>query len=263
MLEAENLMAGHHGEPVFSGLNLQLNLGEVVALLGPNGCGKTTLLRTLMGLHPASEGQVTFDNRPVNKLANRARARLISYVPQYHRLAFAYPVIDMVTMGVMAGYSEWARPSKEQQAQAYDALAQLGIEDLANRPYTELSGGQRQMVLIARALAQDTPYLFLDEPTNGLDYGNQIRLMQKIRDLAHKTRCIVMTTHHPEQALMAASRVITLQNGEIRQDGSPRAVVTQQRISQLYGLPLKDVPQFGCCIPVDHDESSQKFGWAR
>lgn len=244
MLKAKKLKASHGSNQVFSELNLQLNLGEVVALLGPNGCGKTTLLRSLLGLHPLQNGDVWVNGKLLTRLPNKARARLISYVPQYHRLAFAYSAIDIVLMGVMAGYSEWARPTQNQVEQSRFALSQLGIEDLAERPYTELSGGERQMVLIARALAQNTPYIFLDEPTNGLDYGNQIKLMKKLIELSSEERCLVMTTHHPEQALMAATRVITLQDGIIQQDGSAEEVITQQKMAQLYDLPLNDVPNF-------------------
>lgn len=236
MIEARQLSAKQGNTVVFENLNLTLHLGEMVSLLGPNGCGKTTLLRTLLALHPKETGQVLWQGEAAEKLTPKVQSRLVSYVPQYHRLAFGYEVIEMVLMGVMAGYSEWARPTQAQRELAQNALEMLNIGNLSDRPYTQLSGGQRQLVLIARALAQDTPYIFLDEPTNGLDYGNQLKLLDKIQSLANQKRCILMTTHHPEHALMVSNRVITLQDGLITEDGHPDEVIHQASMAQLYDL---------------------------
>lgn len=236
MIEIQNLSAAQDTTAVFSGLNLSLNLGETISLLGPNGCGKTTLMRTILGLHPKTHGEILIQNQPSNALTDQQKARLLSYVPQYHRLAFGYPVIELVLMGVLAGKSEWARPTKVQIEQAQYALEQLNISALRDKPYTHLSGGQRQLVLIARALAQNTPYLFLDEPTNGLDYGNQIKLLEKIENLAAHHRCILMTTHHPEHALSIANRVITMQNGQLTHDGHAKEVITPNHMAKLYDL---------------------------
>lgn len=236
MIEARQLSAKQGNTTVFENLNLTLHLGEMVSLLGPNGCGKTTLLRTLLALHPKQAGQVLWQGEAAEKLTPKAQSRLVSYVPQYHRLAFGYEVIEMVLMGVMAGHSEWARPTQAQRELAQNALEMLNIGNLSDRPYTQLSGGQRQLVLIARALAQDTPVIFLDEPTNGLDYGNQLKLLDKIQSLTNEKRCILMTTHHPEHALMVSNRVITLQDGIITADDHPEVVIHQASMAQLYDL---------------------------
>ncbi|MBN2866396.1 MAG: ABC transporter ATP-binding protein [Thiotrichales bacterium] len=236
MIDVVNLSAKQGNITVFSELDLHLGQGEVISLLGPNGCGKTTLLRTMMGLHPNTSGMIQIEGANIVDLPPKVLARKISYVPQYHRLAFGYSVLDMVLMGVMAGYSEWARPTNAQKAMAEAALVELNIAHLSQRPYTELSGGQRQLVLIARALAQNTPYVFLDEPTNGLDYGNQLKLLDKIKNLSTEHRCILMTTHHPEHAMMIANRVITMQQGRLTQDGAPASVLTSQTLTELYDL---------------------------
>lgn len=244
MIEVFNLSAKQGDIEVFKELDLGLKKGEVISLLGPNGCGKTTLLRTILGLHPKSSGMIRIDDENLADLTPKDQARFISYVPQYHRLAFGYRVLDMVLMGVMAGYSEWSIPSQSQKQAAQAALDELNIGHLSQRPYTDLSGGQRQLVLIARALAQNTPYIFLDEPTNGLDYGNQLKLLNKIRSLSADHRCILMTTHHPEHAVMISTRVITMQAGQLTRDGSPKQVITQKNMAELYDLTLDQVACF-------------------
>lgn len=244
MINIRGLAAKQGAETVFNGIDLQLKQGDVISLLGPNGCGKTTLMRTILGLHPKTQGSVEIEGKSLEKTSAKALSKIISYVPQYHRLAFGYPVLDIVLMGVLAGHSEWALPTAAQKDQALRALETLNIAHLSQRPYTELSGGQRQLVLIARALAQDTPYIFLDEPTNGLDYGNQLKLLEKISVLASDQRCILMTTHHPDHALWVANRVIAMQQGALIEDGTPESVVTPQILASLYDLNIEQLQAF-------------------
>ncbi|QKI89801.1 ABC transporter ATP-binding protein [Thiomicrorhabdus xiamenensis] len=242
LLTADGLAARQGCKNIFSDIALHLNSGEVVALLGPNGCGKTTLLRTMLGFHPKSAGRVEINGQDSSQLSAEQIAQWISYVPQYHRTAFGYPVIDMVLMATRGAKTSWIKSSAEQYDTAIEALKWLHIEHLAHRPYTELSGGQRQMVLIARAFAQNTPLIMMDEPTNGLDYGNQIKLLEKITQLKIAGRTVLFTTHHPEHAIGAASRAITMYNGRILKNGPPDEVLQAHDIQRLYQLSSNQLP---------------------
>nr|WP_243750638.1 ABC transporter ATP-binding protein [Thiomicrorhabdus marina] len=238
--KVSNLCAAYGRKHVFSGINFRLQKGEVVALLGPNGCGKTTLLRTLLALHPKTEGEIWFAGKSIDDLSVKQRARMVSYVPQYHKMAFAYPVLEMVLMAIYGDKAPWLHASQDEIAHAMSALEWMGIAELAHRPYTELSGGQRQMVLIARAYAQNTPLIMMDEPTNGLDYGNQIKLLQKINALMETGKTVLMTTHHPEHALQCSSRAITMKDGHLLSDGCPLDVLKDEKIRSLYELSHDD-----------------------
>lgn len=242
-IHATSLGAHHDGQMVFEQLDLLLKQGEITALLGPNGCGKTTLLRTLLGLHPKSAGKVMFGNHHEQQLSPKEKAQIISYVPQYHRLAFGYPVIEMVLMGSMATQPSWQRASKAQREEAESLLETLNIAHLKNKPYTELSGGQRQLVLIARALAQNTPFIFMDEPTNGLDFGNQIKLLEKIGELGRRRHGILMTTHHPSHALQMADRALVMKQGKLIQDGHPQQILDAKTLCDLYQLTAAQLPK--------------------
>ncbi|OIQ76879.1 putative ABC transporter ATP-binding protein [mine drainage metagenome] len=236
MIQAQDLTAGYDSHTVFRGLRLQIAPGEAVALLGPNGCGKTTLLKTLCGIHAPDSGHVQVDGTDLATLPSPVRARRIAYVPQQHHLVFAFSVFDVVMMGRLAGFGLIARPSREDALAVHATLEQVGLDGLARRPYSALSGGQRQFVLIARALAQDAPYLLLDEPASSLDYGNQLRLLDLLAQLRDQGRGVLFTTHHPDHAFVVATRVLLMRAGRLIDDGPPAQCIHRDRIAELYAL---------------------------
>jgi iron complex transport system ATP-binding protein len=175
--------------------------GEAVALLGPNGGGKTTLLKTLLGLLLAVSGEALLDGEPLLVLPVAERARRLAYVPQAHAGAFAFTALEMVTMGRTARGGLLGRPGPRDLAVARAMLDQMGVGHLGDRPYTMVSGGERQLMFVARALAQEPRYVVLDEPTASLDFGNQGLVMRRIRELAATGLGVLFTTHDPNQAL--------------------------------------------------------------
>jgi iron complex transport system ATP-binding protein len=172
-LAGQNLTIGYSDRVVGRGLDVVLEQGEVLALLGPNGGGKTTLLKTLLGILTPQAGEVTIGGRSLARITIGERARLIAYVPQAHVPTFAFTVETVVLMGRTAHGNLFSRPSAHDRMVAARMLEQFGIAQLASRPYTMISGGERQLVLLARALAQEPQFVVLDEPTASLDFGNQ------------------------------------------------------------------------------------------
>lgn len=245
MLAAERLSFGHPGRTIGRDVNLMFRPGESVALLGPNGGGKTTLLKTMLGLLPPHGGEVLLDGRSLRGLTLAERARLVGYVPQAHAGAFAFLVSDMVLMGRTAHQGMFASPSAADRAIAAAKLDELGVGHLAGRPYTMISGGERQLVLIARALAQEPRFVILDEPTASLDFGNQGRVMQQIGSMTKRGLGVLFTTHDPNQALRHADRVALLSGGMISAVGPPSEILTQAAVEALYGARVETVRNEG------------------
>ena len=237
-LEARRLAFGYPGKPVGRNVDLALGAGEVVCLLGPNGSGKTTLFKTLLGLLPAQGGEVLIDDRPLAAMPRAEVARRVAYVPQAHAAHFPYTVLDMVLMGWTAHLGPFARPGPRDHAAAVGALETLGIADLGAADYTRISGGQRQLALIARALAQAVPLIVMDEPTASLDFGNQALVLREVRALAAQRYGIVLSTHDPDHAFACATEVALLHEGGLAAHGAPDAVLTPARLEAVYGVPV-------------------------
>jgi len=252
IFEAERLDFAYNGSPVLRGVSFGVQPGELVCILGPNGCGKTTLLRLLLGLLAPSKGSVTVCGKNVRATTRRELAKKVAYVPQTHQAAFAYSALDMVLMGRSAKGLFFGRPSARDKRIAMDALRRFSIDHLAAKPVTQLSGGQRQLTLLARALAQEAKVLVLDEPINGLDFGHQAHLLEILRGLCGEGYTCVMTTHSPDHALWVADRVLMLRQGRIVANGSPQDVVTGETLGRLYDAAISVFPiaqTMRVCIP--------------
>jgi iron complex transport system ATP-binding protein len=242
ILEARDLTIGYGRKVVGRGVNVAVQRGEVLALLGPNGGGKTTLLKTLLGLIPPLSGTVTLAGAPMQQMSVRDRSRAMAYVPQVHTGTFAFSVEDMVLMGRSAHASIFSQPSAHDRRVAAEALARLGISHLGDRPYTMISGGERQLVLIARALAQQPQMVVLDEPTASLDFGNQGKTLREIRRLAAAGLAVVFATHDPNHSLRYADRAMLIRDGQCVGFGSAFDVVTRENLRMLYN---SDILQIG------------------
>lgn len=237
-LVATDLAFGYPGVPVGRAVSLSVRAGRLTCLLGPNGCGKTTLFKTLLGLLPHQGGSVALDGQELARLPRSTVARAIAYVPQGHTAVFPYSVLDMVLMGRTAHGGPFARPRPRDRQRALEALERLGISALAEHDYTRISGGQRQLVLIARALAQESPLLIMDEPTANLDFGNQVRVLEQVRALTTGGLGIVLSTHDPDQAFACATDVLVLHEGTTLAQGIPEAVVTEPLLRTVYGVEV-------------------------
>lgn len=221
---------------VLSAVSLQIRQGEVVALLGPNGAGKSTLLRLMLKLLKPDRGHIEICGRPLAKISHRSLARTLAYVPQHHTPPFPYTVAQVAGLGRLATNGFLRVPGRETRDRVTEVLDRLGIAHLAGRDYTAISGGERQIALIARALVQGARTLLMDEPDAGLDYGNQRRLLDLIGELSNQGYTVVFTTHHPDHTLYAASRAVLIAGGRLVTDGTPDSVLTPEIIRTVYDI---------------------------
>ena len=237
-LAARALAFGYGAHVVGRDVDIDVLAGEIFCLLGPNGSGKTTLFKTLLGLLPAQAGEVFIGGTPLARLARREIARRLAYVPQAHTAHFPFRVVDMVVMGRTARLGPFAAPTAEDRRRADEALALLGIAHLAERNYTRISGGQRQLTLLARALVQDAPAIIMDEPTASLDFGNQVMVLLQVKRLAARGLAVLLSTHDPDHAFSIATRVGLLGAGRLIDQGAPLAVLTADRLKSVYGIEV-------------------------
>ena len=253
MLEVSNLAFGFPRRTVGRDVSFSLRDGEVMCVLGPNGGGKTTLFRTLLGLLPPHGGTISLEGASLESLSRRQIAQQIGYVAQGHSAYFAFTVLDFVLMGRTAHVSVFSVPGRKDREVAERVLESLGIAALARRPVTEISGGESQLALVARALAQEPRLLVLDEPTASLDFGNQVHVLQKISALAATGISILFSSHDPDHAFLTSHRALLLAEGRALEIGPPAQVIRPDSLQRLYGVSVEVLALAGgrhACLPA-------------
>lgn len=223
---------------VLNDVSFSISSGEMIAFLGKNGAGKTTLLRIIPSFLTPLSGDVLIDGVSVHSMPLQDKAKAIAYIPQFSQTAFAYTVRESVLMGRSPYISMFSRPSKQDEKRAFEILDELGILDLAGRPTNEISGGERQLVLIARALMQDAKLLILDEPTSFLDYSNQLLVLEKTMELTRKGYACLYSTHNPDLALAYSTRVLAMDKGKIAFSMKPEELEGSDALSSIYKRSL-------------------------
>lgn len=229
------------GPEALSGVSLDIPAGATTAILGPNGAGKTTLLHVILGLLPPRDGEVWIAGRRRTERTRRESSRLVAMVPQNEHIPFDFSVLDYVLMGRSPHIAMLGMPTGADQEIAMASIAALNLQHLSARPVPELSGGERQLVTLARALAQRAPLLLLDEPAAHLDLGNTMRLLGLIGTLADRGSTVVFTSHDPNAAAVVAHNVVLMRDGRVLDSGPRESVFTSERLTLTYGIPVKVV----------------------
>jgi iron complex transport system ATP-binding protein len=259
-IEVRNLSFSYGSREILHELSFTIPDGCLVNILGPNGVGKSTLFRCILGLNTNYTGEILVNGKDIKKLSIKERAKEIAYIPQTHNSVYDYEVLDVVLMATGNELRLLSTPGCEQKRRAYEALERVGIAEFAHRTYTELSGGEQQLVLVARALAQQTRTIVMDEPTSALDYGNTMRVLSCVRSLAREGLSLVQSTHNPDHAFLYSDQTMVIHKGRIAAFGNPHDVITSEMISMLYNIDVEVSSLYGdkvrVCVPVSEIERS-------
>lgn len=260
LFEISDARCGYGSTTILDHISFGVEPGEVVCILGANGAGKTTLFKSLLRLIPLLGGKLTVGGEDVASWSRAKVAQVIGYIPQVSSLPFAYTVFDSVVMGRTAHMGQFSAPTKSDERIAFDAMRQMGIENLAGRSMLELSGGQKQLAVIARALAQQPRVLIMDEPTAALDFGNQQLVLEQVKKLSDSGLAVIMASHFPDHAFLYAHRSVLIKNGAVYAQGPSNEVVSEQSLEDLYRVEAKIIdshlvsPHTGkeirTCIPI-------------
>lgn len=248
----QNVAFSYGKTPVLNNVNLTVRPGDVISLLGPNGSGKSTLMKLILGILKPQKGSITLGGDETSRLSSRELAGRVAYVPQTNTSPFGYTGLEMVMMGRSVHRGVFARYTKEDEEIALHAMERLGVADLRERIFTRLSGGQRQLLILARAIAQGARLLILDEPVTGLDYGNQLRLLERIYELAGEGYTFIKSTHFPDHSLLISGRAVMLKDGVLFADGGAQEVITPENIKTMYDVDIRIADMEGglrMCVP--------------
>ncbi|NLY56342.1 MAG: ABC transporter ATP-binding protein [Firmicutes bacterium] len=238
MLSIRNATFAYSNKPVFEDICLEVEKGGFYCILGPNGSGKTTLLKCLAGILPLAKGKVYLNDTDLSRLHRNTIAKLIGYVMQEQETVFPFTVRQMVAVGRAPYIGLYSSPSAEDLAIVEEVIAEIGLTELRDKKYLELSGGEKQLVMIARVLAQKPQVLLMDEPASHLDFKNQERVMQLIKKLSLSGITVIMSTHFPNHAFAYADRVAIIHEGKILADGPTKTVMTEENLSLAYDMPI-------------------------
>jgi iron complex transport system ATP-binding protein len=242
LIEVRNVAFDYGHGNIFQDLSFKVDRGEIFCLIGPNGCGKTTLLDCILGTLKLKKGTVLVDGKDVSDLGPRRLSRFLSYVPQRHESAFSYSVLEMAMMGRAAFIDMFSSPTDRDREIAEDALRTVGIAHLRERLYTQLSGGELQLVMLARALAQASPVIVMDEPTAHLDFRHELIILETITGLVRdKGISVIIATHFPNHVFYLEdgherTEVAMLSEGSFLAKGRPREILNVENIRRLYGI---------------------------
>ena len=256
IMEIKDLSFSYGETPILKHVDFRAYEGQLVALIGPNGAGKSTLFKCMLRFLKDYEGNIYLEGEDTKQMSRQQIAKKIAYIPQTPVPVFNYTVLDIVLMGLTGELKLLESPKKKHIEKAEQILAELGITHLKNRGFGRISGGERQLVLLARAIIQDARLLVMDEPTANLDYGNQFRVMERIRGLVENGYTVIISTHNPEHALLFAEKAFVLQDGEVKAAGPSKEVLTEELMEQLYDVQVRllDTEFRGedakVCIPI-------------
>lgn len=257
MLKVTDLKCGYEKTEIVHGVSFTVEDGEFVCIMGANGCGKSTTMKTILDILKPFGGTVSLDGEDVFSLSNEQRAKLFAYIPQSHTPPFPFTVADVVLLGRAPHIGQFARIREKDRVIAYQAMQQLSIEGMADKIYSELSGGQQQLVLIARALAQQPRVLLMDEPTASLDFGNQQTVLSRMRKLTHDGMSVLMITHDPGHAFFCADKVVMMEKGSVLGIGAPADIITEPNLKRIYGhdvcvseVTLPSGEKTRVCVPM-------------
>lgn len=256
LMRIEDLSFSYGDVPILKHVDFTAHKGQLVALIGPNGAGKSTLFKCILKFNKGYTGRILLEDRDMMEMSRAEIAKKIAYIPQTTTPVFNYPVIDIVLMGMTGGLKPLESPKAKHIQKAEKTLEELGITYLRDRGFGRISGGERQLVLLARAMVQDATLLVMDEPTANLDYGNQFRVMERIRGLVNEGYSVIISTHNPEHALLFAEKAFVLQKGEVKAAGPSKEVLTEELMQQLYDVEVRllntefDGQDAKVCVPV-------------
>lgn len=237
-LEVKNLFGGYGKTNIIKDISFSVDSGDILCIMGQNGSGKSTIFNFLLRFLTPSKGEILLNNKPIESYSTKEYAKCIAYIPQYHNTVFGYSVLDIVMMGRTPHLTSLDSPSDEDIKKSYDTLELLGISHMAHRNYKELSGGERQLVLIARSICQDAKLLIMDEPTANLDYANQRIILETIQKLSDSGYTTIMSTHSTDHPFQVSNKVLLIKNGRCLGFGDTSDILTESSLETIYGIPM-------------------------